>query len=553
MSNKHGLSRSIPEAIKREIRKQCGYGCVLCATSIYTYEHIDPLFIDATEHDPAKMALLCGSCHLLVTKGIYSKARIVEALKHPAAFKNGLSKFILDVNPLDDFIVRVGNTTFVNLETIIDIDGELILGLLGPEWPHSPPRLNAKFYDRNSVNIASIVNNEWQGSIDAFDIENVGNVLRIRSALYSIDLEIKINPPTEIQIDKLNLTCNEKRIFGTTSTGFTVTTKRAETFISPREARIERAPYWISLTDILRLGTDEVISCVSEGLIQRIPGVLIHEGVKTEYLESDQGRSLRSRPLRITATEPNGTLLFSIDTPENRLKKEYLEQSTKDVIDLVNEIEEYSGKEIIFRERKEIKEYSLASSTDEFNAIIHYHDKIIRPSAFAHAVLFIYESWVQQKPVLLPVSGMELDSFIADYIGSTLANLTIIPKLYEYGFRDVFDWNKSELDNWKKFRPSVLDVFTIRVRCLLGWVNTINLCDDRNTINKARTIIKRLGYLQKAIQLNHALDQHSSNREEKINCVIRYSKIPSQTGKLVWFNPKTETRVEKIVGYTKNY
>jgi len=40
--NKFGLSRTIPEAIKSQIRRDDGYGCVVCGNALYQYEHIDP-------------------------------------------------------------------------------------------------------------------------------------------------------------------------------------------------------------------------------------------------------------------------------------------------------------------------------------------------------------------------------------------------------------------------------------------------------------------------------------------------------------------------------
>lgn len=75
-TNRHGLSRYIPPNIKRTIRKQCGFGCVVCGVAFSMYEHIDPEFCDAKEHDPNKMELLCGSCHgicdkLLITLNIW--------------------------------------------------------------------------------------------------------------------------------------------------------------------------------------------------------------------------------------------------------------------------------------------------------------------------------------------------------------------------------------------------------------------------------------------------------------------------------------------------
>ncbi len=53
--NKYGLSRDIPPSVKLQVRRACSFGCVICGASI-TYEHIDPPFTEAHEHDPEKIA-----------------------------------------------------------------------------------------------------------------------------------------------------------------------------------------------------------------------------------------------------------------------------------------------------------------------------------------------------------------------------------------------------------------------------------------------------------------------------------------------------------------
>jgi magnesium chelatase family protein len=53
--NKHGLSRTIPAEIRREIRQRSKFGCVICRNAIYTYEHIDPTFVNAKEEFYSKL------------------------------------------------------------------------------------------------------------------------------------------------------------------------------------------------------------------------------------------------------------------------------------------------------------------------------------------------------------------------------------------------------------------------------------------------------------------------------------------------------------------
>lgn len=71
--NKHGLKRYIEADIRRKIRHDAGYGCVICGNIFVDYEHIEPEFKDAKKHDPEKMTLLCKGCHDDVTDTRISK------------------------------------------------------------------------------------------------------------------------------------------------------------------------------------------------------------------------------------------------------------------------------------------------------------------------------------------------------------------------------------------------------------------------------------------------------------------------------------------------
>jgi hypothetical protein len=74
--NRFGLSRDIPRGIKREVRRRSGFGCVICGCAIFEYEHVDPPFSEAKQHDPSGITLLCGQCHSYVTRGVWSKDKV---------------------------------------------------------------------------------------------------------------------------------------------------------------------------------------------------------------------------------------------------------------------------------------------------------------------------------------------------------------------------------------------------------------------------------------------------------------------------------------------
>ena len=323
-TNRYGLSRDIPRRIKHKVRQACGYGCVVCANAIYHYEHIDPPFALAREHDPRKIALLCGACHDKVTRRVWSKQRVLEALKNPKAKELGYSSFILDIGGGDGLVVNIGRTEFVGLENIILIDAEPLLSVRPPETDGSPPRLSARFFDRAGNEIAAIVDNEWRGTTDTFDIETRGPTTTVRSKAREIDLVVAVNPPSGVVIERLNLRFNGKTIAGSTEGGFRVISEDATVNIPSDRSRVEKAPHWLSITDtMVSLGGDSVIDFVSsQGDRSTLPGAYEVEGAELEFVDpaaegippSPAGRP-GGKIMRVSTTRAGGGVGIRVRPP----------------------------------------------------------------------------------------------------------------------------------------------------------------------------------------------------------------------------------------------
>ena len=207
--NRYGLKRDIPDSIKRVVRQRCGFGCVVCGKAIYQYHHTNPSFADATEHDAAKIVLLCSECHGRVTSGLLSNRTVDKSALSPKCLEKGFSYFPLDINDESDgeFQVRVvlGTTTFINVRSIIKLNNKPLFSILPPETLGSPARLSASFYDISGSEIARIIENEWQSSSANWDVEIVGPKITIRQKLGDICLIIKNDPPKGLTVEKLNM------------------------------------------------------------------------------------------------------------------------------------------------------------------------------------------------------------------------------------------------------------------------------------------------------------------------------------------------------------
>ncbi|MQW06556.1 hypothetical protein GHK45_23370 [Sinorhizobium meliloti] len=203
--NKYGLKRSdLTSEQKRQIRKNAGFGCVICGNAIGEYEHIDPEFHEAREHDVSKMAFLCIGCHGKVTRKIISKDSVKRAAKHPAALKKGFSFDAFDVSS-DEPVLHFGPLSAVGCTYLIRVGERPVLWIKEPEEEGGPFRLNAEMRNKDGLLILSIIDNEWRANIDSWDVETVGPRIKIRNAKGDVALIIKSEPPRTLKIEKLDM------------------------------------------------------------------------------------------------------------------------------------------------------------------------------------------------------------------------------------------------------------------------------------------------------------------------------------------------------------
>lgn len=179
--NRHGLIRNIPEAVKREVRQRSRFGCVVCRSAIYTYEHIDPPFAEARTHDPDHICLLCPTHQALSTKGRLPKTEIQRAY-------DALREDPAPERPKDDDFFRMygqwpvfqlGSCRFEMFASIINVDGEDVLSYQLVDGD-PPVRVNGFFRDEKGRELFRIRDNEWIGPVDVWDVTQVGRSLEIR-------------------------------------------------------------------------------------------------------------------------------------------------------------------------------------------------------------------------------------------------------------------------------------------------------------------------------------------------------------------------------------
>lgn len=203
-TNKYGLKRTIPAAVKRQVRQRCGFGCVNCGSAVYQYEHLEPTFSNAKEHNPNNIVLLCGGCHDRVTRKLLSKETVKIRSQNPICKTKGFSFGPFDIG-LNVPKVTIGTLVCTNVDSLIEIHGESIFSVKPPEVDGGPYRINAYLADNEGNEILRIVENEWITSTSNWDVEVIGSRITIRKKIGDISLIIRTEPPHNLIIERLEM------------------------------------------------------------------------------------------------------------------------------------------------------------------------------------------------------------------------------------------------------------------------------------------------------------------------------------------------------------
>jgi hypothetical protein len=216
--NKHGLSRYIPADIRRQVRQHSKFGCVICRRGFYQYEHIDPPFEEATEHDPERICCLCGACHDSVTRGQLSKQAIYAAYRKVQDLP--LEKVGPPVGPLDfnngNAELQIGGLLYSPaVQTVLRYNGLDLIHVLPSERANEPGRISAVFTDGSGDEVLRLEENEWVGSLNNWDIEIVGRQITVRRKKGSVTLRLRLDPPGRVVVERLDMRIFDSHILVT--------------------------------------------------------------------------------------------------------------------------------------------------------------------------------------------------------------------------------------------------------------------------------------------------------------------------------------------------
>ncbi len=199
---KHNLSRYIPLPLRRQIRQESYFGCVVCGRLPYTYEHFDPPFEDAKEHKAEGMTLLCANCQADTTAGRLSKERIADKKKKP--FNASRDPIWMSCLGGQSFSLRfAGNTAHNCIKTQVVVNDEVLIGL---ELIDGELLLSGAFCDLNGKATLKLRELEIIANHESWDVEMQGMNLVIRSGVRQPVLEVAFDATSRmVSVNRLRM------------------------------------------------------------------------------------------------------------------------------------------------------------------------------------------------------------------------------------------------------------------------------------------------------------------------------------------------------------
>jgi trigger factor len=220
----------IPPEIKREVRRRCGFGCVLCGMPLYEYEHMLE-WSQVQRHVADELTLLCRLHHGEKTNGLLPLEVVAAANSNQYNIRAGVSRRHFLHYSGQAVKLRVADSCFeyTNLPNgafvaPLVIDGLPIVGFRVEE-----DELLLNFIAFNEINrpIIQIVDNELVYDTSQWDIEWIAQTLTVREGRGRILLKLIFSPPSEIVIAKGRILCNgielligKNYIFNTNNSNF---------------------------------------------------------------------------------------------------------------------------------------------------------------------------------------------------------------------------------------------------------------------------------------------------------------------------------------------
>lgn len=194
----------IPEEVKREVRRRCGFGCVLCGAPIYQYDHMHA-WSKGGAHEPENLTLLCASHHEEKTKKLIPIERVRQANSAPLNRRQDKSPAHMLHYFGDEFEVFLGSLKFTQKLTpeghcnLVRINSETLLNL---RIDQGNLLVTLKLYDKDESPLVTIIDNELTYKTVSWDVQFIGRCLTVREDKRAIRARLAFDPPHRLNLQR---------------------------------------------------------------------------------------------------------------------------------------------------------------------------------------------------------------------------------------------------------------------------------------------------------------------------------------------------------------
>lgn len=185
-TNGYSPSRTIPEAVMRQLRQEAGFGCAKCGHPYIEYHHIIP-FAEEGHHRPEDMMAACGNCHPEMAKLGRDRQRAFK--EKPFNQRSGLFRGAL-VFDKRDLVFRLGGNWYENTPILLQYNDTPIVSC---RLDDDQAKVSLNLLSPQGQSLLRVIDNEVSFRInDLWDFEYGHNFAIARYARRDIALRMDL-------------------------------------------------------------------------------------------------------------------------------------------------------------------------------------------------------------------------------------------------------------------------------------------------------------------------------------------------------------------------
>lgn len=169
------LPRTPPVEVRRELRREVGFGCPVrgCSNPYLEYHHFDPPWEEEHHHDPRRMIALCAAHHAKAAAWTVDQLREMKAVREDRPAVRGRFEWMRQ-----DILAVIGGNFFYETPNMVVFHGEPMI------WFERDQQrrllLNLRMLTASGLPRTRLENNDWIIRGEPVEVESPPNGSRLR-------------------------------------------------------------------------------------------------------------------------------------------------------------------------------------------------------------------------------------------------------------------------------------------------------------------------------------------------------------------------------------